>query len=188
MLTPKSWSNGEKEEERVIDKWGKGRGRAWVGHVDRSSWRRDRSSWMWIGAHGGGIGALGCGSISPVLGCWCAISMVLGWTEHSPSRGGDEDGDLTDTIVGSTARSLSLSLSVCAFVSPSFSPSFSLCASLEMVWNENNNGKYFTRRCPYFTVNTENIFSLTQFSVTTKHPLLRKSISKSGLKPKQTHP
>ena len=81
-----------------------------------------------------------------------------------------------------------LSLSICVSVSPSFSPSFSLCAFLEMVWSENNNGKYFTPHCLYFTVNTENIFSLTQFSVTTKHPLLRKSISKSGLKPKQTHP
>ena len=85
-------------------------------------------------------------------------------------------------------RDLSLSLSICASVSPFFSPSFSLCAFLEMVWSENNNGKYFTPRCLYFTVNTENIFSLTQFSVTTKHPLLRKNISRSGLKPKQTHP
>ena len=42
--------------------------------------------------------------------CWCAILVVLGLIEHSPSRGGDEDGDLTGTIVGSTARSLSLSL------------------------------------------------------------------------------
>ena len=183
MLTPKTRSNGEKEEERVIDKWGKGRGRSRkkeIGH-----------GWvMWIGAHGGGIGALGCGSISLVLGCWCAILVVLGWTKHSPSRGGDEDGDLIGPIVGSTARSLSLSLSlslcVCASVSPSFSPCFSLCTSPEMVWSENNNGKYFTPRCPYFTINTENIFSLTQFSVTTKHPLFWKSISASGLKSKQT--
>ena len=130
--------------------------------VDQSSWRRDWSSWTWIGA-------LGCGSISPMLGCWCAISVVLGWTEHSPSRGRDEDGDLTGAILGSMARSLSLS--VYASVSPSFPPSFSLCVSLKMVWSENNNGKYFTPRCPYFTVNTENIFNLTQFSVTTKHPL-----------------
>ena len=108
MLTPKTRSNGEKEEERVIDKWGKGRGRSRkkeIGH-----------GWvMWIGAHGGGIGALGCGSISLVLGCWCAILVVLGWTKHSPSRGGDEDGDLIGPIVGSTARSLSLSLSLSVF-------------------------------------------------------------------------
>ena len=36
------------------------------------------------------------------------------WTKHSSSREGDEDGDLTCVIVGSTARSLSLSLSVFA--------------------------------------------------------------------------
>ena len=128
---------------------------------------------MWIGAHEGGIGALRYGSISSVLGSWCAISVVLGWTKHSSSCGGDEDGDLTGAIVGSR-RDLSLSLFVCASMSPFFSPSFSFCASSEMVWSENNNGKYFTTRCPYFTVNTENIFSLTQFSVTTKHPLFRK--------------
>ena len=81
-----------------------------------------------------------------------------------------------------------ISLSVCASMSSSFSLSFSLCVSPKMVWSENNNGKYFTPRCLYFTVNTENIFSLTQFSVTTKYPLLRKSISRSGLKPKQKHP
>ena len=108
MLTPKTRSNGEKEEERVIDKWGKGRGRSRkkeIGH-----------GWvMWIGAHGGGIGALGGGSISLVLGCWCAILVVLGWTKHSPSCGGGEDGDLIGPIVGSTARSLSLSLSLCVF-------------------------------------------------------------------------
>ena len=149
----------------MIDKWGKGRGRSRkreIMDVDQSSWRRDWSSWTWIGA-------LGCGSILPMLGCWCAISVVLGWTEHSPSRGRDEDGDLTGAILGSMARSLSLS--VYASVSPSFPPSFSLCVSLKMVWSENNNGKYFTPRCPYFTVNIENIFNLTQFSVTTKHPL-----------------
>ena len=124
---------------------------------------------------------------------WDGSSFIgVGWIKHSPSRGGDEDGDLTGAIVGSTTRSrslslsLSLSLSVWASVSPSFSLSFSLCTSPEMVWSENNNGKYFTPRCPYFTVNTENIFSLTQFSVTTKHPFLQKSISGSGLKPKKT--
>ena len=101
MLTPKSRSNGEKKEERVIDKWGKGRG--------RSRKREIGHGWvMWIGAYGGGIGALGCGLISPVLGCWCAISVVFGWTEHSSSCEGDEDGDLTGAIVGSMALSLSL--------------------------------------------------------------------------------
>ena len=47
MLTPKTRSNGEKEEERVIDKWGKGRG--------RSRKREIGHGWvMWIGAHGCG--------------------------------------------------------------------------------------------------------------------------------------
>ena len=120
---------------------------------------------------------------------WDGSSFAgVGWTKHSLSREGDEDGDLTDAIVGSTARSLSISLSVCVSVSPSFSLPFSLCASPEMVWSENNNEKYFTPHCPYFTIKTENIFSLTQFLVTTKHPLLRKNIFRSGLKSKQMHP
>ena len=132
--------------------------------VDRSSWRRDRSSWMWIDLAGAGVLVCDRG------GAWINRALTVAW------RGWRRRSDWRD---------LSLSLSLCTSVSP-FSSSFSLCASPEMIWSENNNGKYFTPRCPYFTVNTENIFSLTQFSVTTKHPLFRKSISGSGLKPKQT--
>ena len=118
--------------------------------VDRSSWRRDRSSWMWIDLVGAGV------LVCDLSGAWMNRTAI--WSARSWVRRHD----------------LSLSLSICASMSPSFSPSFSLCTSSEMVWNENNNGKYFTPHCPYFIVNTENIFSLTQFSLTTKHPLFRK--------------
>ena len=57
-----------------------------------------------------------------------------------------------------------------------------------MVWNENKTRNAFTGVSPYFTINTEMVFSLTQFSVTTKHTHLQKTIFGSGLKPKQTHP
>ena len=59
---------------------------------------------------------------------------------------------------------------------------------LEIVCRENQNVNDFTPGSPYFTVNTENNFSLTKFLVTTKHTHLRKSISKSGLKTKQPKP
>ena len=159
MLTPKTRSNGEKEEERVIDKWGKGRGRSRkkeIGH-----------GWvMWIGAHGGGIGALGCGSISLVLVCylggaWMNKALTVAWRGRG-RRSDRPDRGFNGAI--SLSLSLSLSLCVCASVSPSFSPCFSLCTSPEMVWSENNDRKYFPPHCSCFTVNIENIFSLTQFS------------------------
>ena len=118
----------------------------------------DRSRWCW----GAGVLSWWCldeqSTHRRVEGTRTAIWSARSWVQRR---------DL------SLSLSLSLSVCVCASVSPSFSPCFSLCTSPEMVWSENNNGKYFTPRCPYFTINTENIFSLTQFSVTTKHPLLR---------------
>ena len=109
MLTPKTRSNGEKEEERVIDKWGKGRGRSRkkeIGH-----------GWvMWIGAHGGGIGALGCGSISLVLVCylggaWMNKALTVAW------RGRGRRSDRPDRgFNGAISLSLSLSLSVFALL------------------------------------------------------------------------
>ena len=59
-------------------------------------------------------------------------------------------------------------------------------AQTEIIWSENENVNCFTALVPYFTVNTENIFSLTQFSGPTKQPILRKNISEISLKPKQT--
>ena len=73
---------------------------------------------MWIDLAGAGV------LVCDLGGAWMN-------REHSLSRRGDEDSNLTGAIVGSMARSLSLS--ICASVSPSFSPSFSLCAFLEMV-------------------------------------------------------
>ena len=71
---------------------------------------------------------------------------------------------------------LSLSLSLFYFPRP------------EIIWSENENGNHFPPFWLYFTVNPEMLFSLTQFEVTTKHPLFRKIISGISLKPKQTQP
>ena len=61
---------------------------------------------------------------------WDGSSFAgVGWTKHSPSREGDEDGNLTGVIVGSTTRSLSLSLFGCLWVL--FSLSLSLFARLQ---------------------------------------------------------
>ena len=48
--------------------------------------------------------------------------------------------------------------------------------------------KLFFALLALFYSQTENIFSLTKFSVTAKHPLFRKSIFGISLKPKQTEP
>ena len=48
--------------------------------------------------------------------------------------------------------------------------------------------KLFSALSALFYDQTENIFSLTEFSVTAKHPLFQKSISGISLKPKQTEP
>ena len=66
--------------------------------------------------------------------------------------------------------------------------SLSLRVSPEMVWNENFYFKPFSPHITYFTVNTENIFSLTQFSGPTKQPILQKNISEFSLKSKQMEP
>ena len=185
MLTPKTQSNGEKEEERVIDKWGKGRG--------RSRKREIGHGWvMWIGAHGCGSKLMeeGLELMDVDWSSWMWIDLADARVLVCDLSGAWMNRALTVAWKGRGRRSdrHDLSLSVCASVSPSFPPSFSLCVSLKMVWSENNNGKYFTPRCPYFTVNTENIFSLIQFSGLTKQPILQKNISEISLKPKQTQP
>ena len=48
--------------------------------------------------------------------------------------------------------------------------------------------KLFSALSALFYGQTENIFSLTEFSVTAKHPLFWKSIFGTSLKPKQTEP
>ena len=55
----------------------------------------------------------------------------VGWTKHSPSREGVEDGDLTGKFVGSMARSLSLPLSLFACLWVLLSLSLSLFARLQ---------------------------------------------------------
>ena len=73
---------------------------------------------------------------------------------------------------------LALSLSLSLFYFP----------RSEIIWSENENGNHFPPFWLYFTVNLEMLSSLTQFEVTTKHPLFRKIISGISLKPKQTEP
>ena len=79
------------------------------------------------------------GWVDRFVGSWRDLAggrgrSISSWVHGaiSPSRGGDEDGNLTGAISNSTARSLSLSLCVCASMSP-FSLSFSLCVSLKMI-------------------------------------------------------
>ena len=71
----------------------------------------------------------------------------------------------------------------------SLSLSLSLCASdLEMVWSENLSFKPFPWSKAHFTRSTSNNFLKIYFPCATKHPHLRKSISESYLKSKQTQP
>ena len=58
----------------------------------------------------------------------------------------------------------------------------------EMVWSENLSFKPFPWSKPHFTQSTSNNFRKIYFPCATKHPHLRKSISRSGLKSKQTQP
>ena len=76
------------------------------------------------------------------IGSWCDLTSGRGgsissWVRGtiSPSRGGDEDGDLTSAISNSTAQSLSFSL--CLRVCESFlSLSLSLFLSLRVSEND----------------------------------------------------
>ena len=75
------------------------------------------------------------------------------------------------------------------FLSRVLSLSLSLCASdPEMVWSENLSFKPFSWSKPHFTRSTSNNYRKIYFPCATKHPNLRKSISRSGLKSKQTQP
>ena len=75
------------------------------------------------------------------------------------------------------------------FLSRARSLSLYLCASnLEMIWIENFHFKPFPGSKPHFTQSTSNNFWKIYFPCATKHPHLRKSISRSDLKPKQTQP
>ena len=79
------------------------------------------------------------------------------------------------------ARVLVRSLFLAVFLSFLFSWGGS---DLKWKWER----KLFFALLALFYSQTENIFSLTEFSVTAKHPLFRKSISGISLKPKQTEP
>ena len=59
---------------------------------------------------------------------------------------------------------------------------------MEMVWSENMNGNDFTGVLGYFTVKGEKHFSWLNLLVQPNTQVLRKSISGSNLKPKQTQP
>ena len=58
----------------------------------------------------------------------------------------------------------------------------------EVIWSENENGNYFPPLFTLFYGQTEIIFSLTEFSVTAKHPIFRKIIFGISLKSIQTQP
>ena len=73
-------------------------------------------------------------------------------------------------------------------VKGSLSLSLSLCVSPEMVWSENFHFKPFPGQSLQNTRSIENNFWKIYFLCVIKHPHLRKSISKSDLKPKQTQP
>ena len=58
----------------------------------------------------------------------------------------------------------------------------------EVIWSENENENYFPPLFTLFYGQTEIIFSLTEFSVTAKHPIFRKIIFGISLKSIQTQP
>ena len=58
----------------------------------------------------------------------------------------------------------------------------------EIIWSENENENHFPPFWLYFMFNSEMLFNLTQFEVTTKHPLFQKIIFGISLKSKQTGP
>ena len=117
-----------------------------------------------------------------------ALELIFAWSAWCCDR--RDQCDRRGVGCGLELNLWSLDWSLVCSCSPFLSLSFfaRLKLGLKMVWSENENRKCFTPWVPYFTVNTKNIFNLTQFSEPTKHIILRKSISKISLKPKQTDP
>ena len=140
-----------------------GRGFAVRGFAVRGSWVR--CSW----ARG-----------SPFVGSWVRFS----WVRRSPVD------DLTGGATISTfwVRDLSLSLSLSLFARESF---LSLFLSLRVSGNDLKRKfglKIISVGFGLFYGQTENIFSLTQFTIPTKHAIFRKMISEFRFQSKQTDP
>ena len=107
-----------------------------------------------------------------VFGSWVRDAI-------SPSRGGDEDSDLTGAI--------SLSLSVCASVSP-FSLSVSLFAHLQNNLKVKQKLKIFSGSKGLFYGQSKWFSGKLYFPCATKHTVSCKRISWNRFQPKQTQP
>ena len=139
------------------------RDRRWCGSAigARVDWRYVISVGVDLCLIGTGVGRHWCGAVRQTGGVW----------------------------VGAELGSLSLSFGVWIRAWRALAAS-SACerAQTENFWSKNENWNGFPPHITYFTINPENIFSLTQFSKSTKQPILRKSISKFSLQSKQTQP
>ena len=172
----------------LLEWWVRRRGAIGVVRVGSSAiwceWVRER--WRDDLAGGATISLLSLLSFSVSLFARCPeMARLSRWSVTGFEEGGFERSERCDRlapmrsgcILAPTRRSsCSLSLSLFYFPRP------------EIIWSENENRNHFPPFWLYFTVNPEMLFSLTQFEVTTKHPLFRKIISRISLKPKQTEP
>ena len=116
----------------------------------------------------GAVRSARCCKIERRGAIWCVRS-----SDWSSGFASDDEGVIWAPSSSSRALSLSLSLSLYA-------------SDPKMVWSENFHFKPFPGLKPHFTQSTSNNFWKIYFSCATKHPHLRKSISESDLKPKQT--
>ena len=127
---------------------------------------------------------------------WVCCSWVMGslfvgsWVRHSWVRCSWVRWSPVDDLVGGATISTfwvrDLSLSVCAWVL-----SLSLFLSLRVSGNDLKwkfGLKIISVGFGLFYGQTENIFSLTQFSIPTKHAIFRKMISEFHFQSKQTDP
>ena len=108
----------------------------------------------------------------------CGVTILGSWVRGATRRWCDD--------LGFSGFTISLSLSVCACES-----FFSLFLSLRVSGNDLKVKfwlKIFSGSKALILRSTEILFRKIHFPCVTKHPHLRKSISRSDLKPKQTQP
>ena len=126
----------------------------------------------------------------------CVDRKCVDWTEKLTHRGSDRDWEmerkltvgLRFALVGLWVELWGVCVECAVRSALLWESSERVVWGVEMVWSENMDGNDFTGVLGYFTVKGEKHFNWMNLLVQPNTQVLRKSISGSNLKPKQTQP
>ena len=132
-------------------------------HWEKGDWVRSRGEIVWRGQRRD----------------WVALESIFPWSTQC-----DWHGAAIDETGGVWVVGLELDLRSALL----WESSDRVVWGVEMVWSDNMNGNDFMGVLGYFTVKGEKHFNWLNLLVQPNTQVLRKSISGSNLKPKQTQP